>query len=143
MTYEFLEDDVAFADFIAQFEAGTLPRPVWTHGAHLAVAAWYLLRLPERSAITRVREGIQHYNTCVGVQNTRDSGYHETLTIFWLRTLMMFLAEPHENASEIELVRGAVARFGPERDLFRAYYSFDVVRSQEARARWIPPDKII
>jgi hypothetical protein len=33
-----------------------------------------------------------------------------------------------------------VAEFAPRRDLFREYYSFDVVRSVEARRSWMPPD---
>jgi hypothetical protein len=63
--------------------------------------------------------------------------------MFWLGMIMTFLAEPYENANHLETIRRAVARFGPERDLYRGYYSFDVVRSREARARWIPPDRIV
>jgi hypothetical protein len=143
VTYDFLENEAAFADFIAQFETGTLPRPTWTHGAHLAVATWYLLTLPERNAIASVRTGIRHYNECAGIRNTPNSGYHETLTMFWLRKIMVFLAEPYENASHLETIRRVVARFGPERDLYRQHYNFDIVRSEEARARWIPPDKML
>jgi len=33
-----------------------------------------------------------------------------------------------------------VTELAPQRDLFREYYSFDVVRSIEARKSWIAPD---
>jgi hypothetical protein len=74
MTYDFLASEKALADFINQFERGTLPKPIWTHGAHLAVG--YLLSFPKKIAIEQVRTGIQHYNECVGTANTPDSGYH-------------------------------------------------------------------
>ncbi len=35
----------------------------------------------------------QHYNKCVRTANTEDSGYHETLTIFWIEIIGRFLEE--------------------------------------------------
>jgi hypothetical protein len=142
LTYDFLASESAFAKFLAQFEEGTLPRPDWTHAAHLAVGTWYLLSFPEKKAIERVRAGIRHYNECAGVRNTPDSGYHETLTRFWIRILSNFLESLDRGSGKLVAIRHAVAEFGSRRDLFREYYSFDVVASREARARWIPPDKI-
>ena len=40
----------------------------------------------------------------------------------------------------VEAVRVLVTELAPQRDLFREYYSFDVVRSIEARKSWIAPD---
>jgi len=37
-------------------------------------------------------------------------------------------------------VRAAVAAFGSERDRFRQFYSFDVVRDRRARREWVAPD---
>jgi hypothetical protein len=143
MTYDFLEGEQAFGEFLDGFERGTLPKASWTHAAHLAMATWYLLTFPEGAAIDRVRTGIQHYNECVGTANTEDSGYHETLTMFWLKMIGRFL---EENAGagggdKLDKVRCVVQEFGGRRDLFKQYYSFDVVGSREARARWVPPDR--
>ncbi len=145
MTYDFLATEQAFAEFIDQFERGTLPKPIWTHGAHLAVGAWYLLTLPEDMAIERVRTGIRHYNECAGTQNTADSGYHETLTLFWLGIIAGQLSELPGASGRLTLqaVRHVVEKFSGQRDLFRLYYSFDVVASREARARWVAPDRIV
>jgi hypothetical protein len=143
MTYDFLDNEPAFVEFLDGFEQGILPRPVWTHAAHLAVGAWYLLSFPNKEAIQRVRSGIQHYNECVGTANTSGSGYHETLTLFWLGILagqVSNLRSPHD---KLDAIRRLIAEFAPQRDLFKQYYSFDVVASQEARARWIPPDRIV
>jgi len=42
--------------------------------------------------------------------------------------------------ARIDAVRMLVAQLAPRRDLFREYYSFDVVRSVEARRSWTPAD---
>jgi hypothetical protein len=143
MTYDFLESEPAFAEFLDAFERGTLPKPNWTHAAHLAVGTWYIVTFPEEKAIERVRAGIRHYNECVGTQNTADSGYHETLTIFWLGIIRRFLVDTGSMGDKLKAVRSVVEKFGGQRDLFRQYYSFDVVASREARARWVPPDGMV
>ena len=143
MTYDFLRDEQALKEFIGQFEQGTLPKPIWTHGAHLAVGTWYLMTLPEETAVEQVRTGIRHYNDCVGTANTQDSGYHETLTLFWLRMIGQFLRGKGNGWCKLEAVRAVVEEFGSRRDLFKKYYSFDVVASREARAGWIAPDRIV
>jgi len=143
MTYDFLETEQAFAEFLDGFERGTLPKAIWTHAAHLAIGTWYLVTFPEGAAFDRVRTGIQHYNVCVGTANTEGSGYHETLTIFWLNMIGRFLADTGRTGDKLDKVRSVVEEFGGQRDLFRQYYSFDVVASREARARWVPPDRIV
>lgn len=72
MNLPYLDSDAGYARFIQEFEQGTLPRAQWTHAAHLAVAAWYLVTLREHEALDRMRSGIQHYNECVGSRNTPD-----------------------------------------------------------------------
>lgn len=143
MTYDFLRDEGALREFIEQFEQGTLAKPLWTHAAHLSVGAWYLLTLPVAAAVEQVRTGIRHYNECVGTANTADSGYHETLTLFWLQRIGEFLGDNRNHLRRLEAVRSVVAEFGGKRDLFQKYYSFDVVASREARAVWTAPDRIV
>jgi len=143
MAYDFLASEPALAEFIDQFERGTLPKAMWTHAAHLAVGSWYLVTFPENIAIQRVRAGIQHYNECVGTANTPDSGYHETLTLFWLSIIRRFLLAAADMGDKLTAIRCVVDEFGGQRGLFKQYYSFDVVASREARAGWVPPDRIV
>jgi len=139
---DFLASEEQFDKFIKGFENGALPRLAWTHSAHLAVASWYLISFPENEAIQRVRAGIRHYNECAGIENTPDSGYHETLTMFWLGILGEFLKASSNGGNKLDLIRSAVREFRPQRDLYRKYYSFDVVASREARANWVLPDGV-
>ena len=67
------------------FHDCTLPRADWTHAAHLTVALWHLLQYDWPESVARVRRGIKRYNAAHGIVTTPTGGYHETLTIFWLR----------------------------------------------------------
>lgn len=118
------------------WESGTLPQAAWTHAAHVAIGACYTVRFGSL-ALDRIRAGILRYNAAVGVANTDTSGYHETLTRFWATVIAEAV---RGSTDEWQAACLAVDRFGGDRDLHARHYSFDVVRSVEARRRWIPPD---
>jgi hypothetical protein len=139
-THRFLDSEEALSQFLECFERGTWPKAEWNHAAHVAVAGCYLLQYPEGEAANRARRGIRHYNQCTGGINSDNSGYHETLTLFWLAVVKARLRQMEPSGARIDAVRMLVAEFAPRRDMFREYYSFDVVRSVEARRSWMPPD---
>ena len=122
------------------FENGTWPKVDWTHAAHITVATCYLFDCPLDVATDRIRSGIRHYNECVGTANTDHSGYHETLTVFWMAIVKARLGQLPLKAPRLEAVRTVVEELGAKRDLFKQYYSFDVVKSVEARRTWVEPD---
>lgn len=126
--------------FLAAFESGTLPKERWTHAAHLLAGACYVHRLGQPSAINHMRNCVRRYNEAVGGKNTASSGYHETITVFWIKILdaLLLHAQPITRA---EFAALAVERFAPQRDLFRRFYDFDVIASTEARAEWMPPTR--
>jgi len=124
---------------IRGFESGSLPRPQWTHRAHLTVACWYLVCYPEPEATRRIREGIQRYNQAVGIVTTRESGYHETMTIFWIRMVKSFLREATLECSLVYLINDLTGRYASARLPFE-YYSRDRLMSWEARLNWVEPD---
>lgn len=126
----------SLCSLVQGFEAGTWPAANWKHEQHVMLAACYILDYPD--ALERLRTGIPAYNVSQGGKNTADSGYHETLTIFWYLILRKFLTGI-PGMSRLESIHAAVREFAPKRDLFRDYYDFDVVKSTEARATWIPP----
>ena len=127
-------------DFLKAFEHGTWPKQHWTHAAHITVAACYLYAYPLELATDRMRLGIRHYNHCVGTANTDHSGYHETLTVFWMAIVKACLDRLPDGTPRLEAVQAVVEELGPRRDLFKEYYGFDVVKSAEARRRWVEPD---
>ena len=84
MRSEHLATPEAFDAFLRGFELGTLPKSEWTHGAHVAAAANYLFDSDVKTVLPLMRTRISAYNLAVGGANTPRSGYHETLTRFWL-----------------------------------------------------------
>ncbi len=134
--YPFLASREAFAEFRRAWEAGTLPKAEWTHAAHVAMAACYVVEFGD-GAFERMKAGIIRYNLAVGGQNTDTSGYHETLTRLWSNVIATEVAGitcPWAAAV------AAAGKYGAARDLHARYYSFDVVKSVQARREWIPPD---
>jgi len=135
--YDFLASRESFERFVGAWEAGTLPKPMWTHAAHVAVGACYTVRYSAQ-AFEKIKRGILRYNAAVGTENTEISGYHETLTRFWSEVIADAVAGCND---PWEAAQAAVRKFGDQRKLPERYYSFDVVSDREARRRWIPPDR--
>lgn len=127
------------AELIRGFEAGTLPYAEWTHHAHLTVACWYLVCYPYPEAVRKIREGIQKFNRAVGIVTTKDRGYHETITLFWVRMTRHYLVRSTLECSLVGLINGLLSRFGNSRLPFE-YYSRDRLLSWEARSEWMEPD---
>jgi hypothetical protein len=139
MRSEHLSTQAALELFLKGFEEGTLDKREWTHGAHVAAAAYYLFGSNAVEVLPRMRVRIRSFNEAVGGQNTATSGYHETLTHFWLLMVEAHLREAKPE-SHLEAARTAVGRFGEERALHALYYSGDVVKDSEARLAWRAPD---
>lgn len=125
--------------FLSWFDSGTLPRYCWTHAAHVAMATAKLWN-EDSGTVDRIRAGIQNFNRSHGIETTPVSGYHETLTLFWINAVRDYI-ERAQPDSRLNAVRGAVREFGLKAALPFDRYSFDVVKSPDARARWIPPDR--
>jgi hypothetical protein len=127
------------AEFILAFEACTLPKPRWTHQAHLLVGLWYLSKHTAEEALDIVRRRIRAYNEAVGTPNTDHSGYHETLTRFYLKGIRTHM-ERHRELSMTDslalLLKTPLARS----DWPLSYYSRRQLFSRRARHEWVAPD---
>lgn len=124
---------------VREFEACTLAGERWTHEAHLTVAMWYLMRHPDAEATRLIRERIQRYNESRGVEMTKDSGYHETITLFYIRAIRRYLASAGGARTFAELLDGLIAACGARNFPFE-YYSRERLLSWEARTNWLEPD---
>jgi hypothetical protein len=90
-------------------------------------------------ALTRLRDVIRSYNESVGTANTDTSGYHETLTRFYVSLIAQFVAREDDGAPLDVLADRLIAELG-DRDLPLRYYSRHRLFSVEARHRWVEPD---
>lgn len=121
------------------FEDCTLPRSQWPHSAHLTVALWYLTHHPKPVATRCIREGIQRYNAAMGILQTKESGYHETITLFWIEMVDRFLMEQSDNSAILSRTNTLLQRYDDPGLMFQ-YYSCDRLMSWEARTTWLVPD---
>lgn len=126
---------------IEKFEACTLPKEEWTHVNHFVMALWYCTQLPLPQAIEKIRSGIKRYNESIGGKNTADAGYHETITLFYTRTIADYLL----TANVCELTDKTLSTFMQQAFLRKEYilrfYSRDLLMSKDARLYWKAPDK--
>lgn len=123
------------------FATQTLPKPDWTHRAHLLVALWYATGLPADQALEAVRQGIQRLNAAHGVVSTPTHGYHETITRAYMRLIVRFVREASPGESWASRAERLMARHG-ERDHLLRHYTRNRLFSAEARAGWIEPDLV-
>ena len=139
MRQEHLASPEALDAFLLGFEQGKLAKSEWTHGAHVAVAGYYLFDSNFETVLPLMRTRISAFNLAVGGANTETSGYHETLTHFWLLIVAELLRQ-RQPTSRFEAARQTVAIFGEARTLHTLYYSGNVVQDTEARRQWRAPD---
>ena len=139
MRPEHLATPEALDSFLRNFEQGALAKQEWTHAAHVAAAAYYLFDSNFETVLPLMRARISAFNLSVGGANTPTSGYHETLTHFWL-LIVAELLRRRRPVSRLEAAQHAVAIFGQARTLHTLYYSGDVVQDSEARRQWRAPD---
>ena len=126
---------------VEQFDAATLPSWAWTHEAHLICGLSVLSRFGIENAPAEMRKRILKYNESIGKINSDTSGYHETVTFFWLKAVWERLsvdgkinfdqATLDELLSSIDLAN---------RNLFLQAYSEKLILSTEARKTYVKPD---
>ncbi|MEL6672050.1 MAG: hypothetical protein AAFR61_07650 [Bacteroidota bacterium] len=114
----------------------TLPATAWTHEAHLLVAFWHNWTYEYAEALALVRERIRAYNEAVGTANTDTSGYHETLTVFWMRLTRNFLEE-HPDWPLEKAVQEFLQSPHADKQLPLTFYDRKVLFSVKARKEWV------
>ena len=121
------------------FVALTLPKPEWTHHAHLRVGLWHLLHHRPDEALVLLRSRIRALNEGHGVANTETGGYHESITRFYVWRIATFLDAAGRNRPVDELAAELIGAYG-DKSLPLLYWSKDTLMSVEARRGWIEPD---
>jgi hypothetical protein len=124
---------------VKAFEERTLPKADWTHAAHLTVGLYYSLNSPPGVAKNLMRDGIYWLNDRHGTPNTESSGYHETLTFFWMTTIANFLEANGRDGGLAKLANELLAVCSDAK-LPLQFYSRELLFSAAARARRVEPD---
>jgi hypothetical protein len=116
------------AEFLRAFEDTTLEP--FHHRDHLRVTYLYLRQYGEAGTRDRLGPAILRYATA----RNGAAKYHETITQAWIQLVSS------ANADNFD----ALLTEHPhllDKNLLNRYYSPDVLKSQEARERWVEPDR--
>jgi len=125
---------------VRAFEDASIARGVWKHAEHLVVALYYVDKYDFESATTKMREGL--FNLLVNgfkVDLKKEMPYHETLTVFWMRTVDEFNRK-HLGPTLKEKANSLVETF--DKDYPLKFYDRELLFSDEARSRFIAPTEI-
>ena len=130
--------DARLVHLVTGLVQGTLAAADWTHEAHLAVGTWHVAHLGREAALDRLQQLIPRLNLALGNVNDDHHGYHETITVAFMR-----------------LVHDALRHTGPfvtsaafcarhpellEKSVLSRFYTKDRLRSPEAKREFVEPD---
>ena len=122
------------AEFLEQFDAGTLDLDAFDHEAHVR-AAWLCLRAaPFREAVARLRRGLKRLAISAG----QPQRYHETITVAYARLIhkqMRLLNDPPWQ----EFTAQSPDLLGPDLAAVRALYGQEALDAPESRKTFVPP----
>ena len=130
-TYYKNDDEIRM--LVSAFEACSFHPSEFRHYQHLTVALWYVWHLSAEEAIARMTNGIRRLAETYGKM-----GYHETITLFWLRVVSNFVAD--HRASSLPATANALIDRCNNKDLIQQYYSDELLATDKAKAEWVEPD---
>jgi len=126
------------AELRTAFESCTLPRALWNHRAHVRMGYLYAAQHPFDVALGRMRQSIQKYNRSQQVPDAPGRGYHETITVAFMRLVCDKLTRSGPFPSS-----DAFCDSHPEfldKSLLLRFYSKDRIETEEARRTFVEPD---
>lgn len=132
------ESEKEIRDLVRSFEEATVSRDDWRHAEHLVVGLYYLDRHGMETATAKMRDGIFNLLTRgFSVDLTKEMPYHETLTVFWMRTTDQFNSSK-DGASLMQKANEIVETY--DKDYPLKFYSRDLLFSDKARAGFVESD---
>jgi hypothetical protein len=127
-------DDSEIEELVRAFETCEINPAEFKHYQHLAVALWYVRQSPYEEASEKMRQGIQRLAAAYG-----KTGYHETITLFWLKVVHDFYAAAQTDQALFEIANKLASKYG-NKNLIADYYSEERIASAEAKHGWVEPD---
>jgi len=133
-------DEAEVLDLVRSFEDATVPHDDWKHAEHLVVALYYLTHHDLDTAYNKMRSGILNLlEHGFKVDLAKEMPYHETITLFWIRTVAEFNASKN-GATLLEKANEVAYKW--DKDYPLKFYSRELLFSDEARARFVEGDLI-
>ena len=124
--------------FIESFETCAIAAADWNHRCHIRMAWIYLRQMPLQEAMEVVRANIQRFGRANNVPDLLDRGYHETMTVAWMRLVASAMAN-YGACSDSDAFCEAMPHL-LSRTLLRVFYSRDRIMTIDAKSGFVPPD---
>ena len=134
-TYE-TENEIA--ELIQKFEDASIARETWKHAEHLVVALYYIDRYGLAAGTDKMRDGL--FNLLIkgfAVDLEKEMPYHETLTIFWMKTVAEFNAAKN-GTSLLDKTNEILEKYAKDYPL--RFYSRVLLFSDQARSTFVDGD---
>ena len=130
------ENDVL--ELVRSFEDATILHDDWKHAEHLVVALYYVSLHDIDTAYDKMKAGILNLlANGFKIDLTKEMPYHETITLFWMRTVADFNSSMN-GASLPEKANMVAYRWDKDHPL--KFYSRELLFSDAARFAFVEPD---
>src|SRR5438045_6374353 len=130
----YFKDDEEILDLVRRFESCEIHPADFRHYQHLTDALWYVRQFPYDTASEKMRTGIQRLAAAYG-----KTGYHETITMFWLVMVRDFAVGADAEEAICALANRMITSY-EDKDLIKEYYSEELLASAEAKKGWVDTD---
>jgi hypothetical protein len=125
-------------ELVRSFEEATISRSAWRHPEHLTVALYYIVHNGIDAATEKMRSGIfKLLKDGFGVDLSKEMPYHETMTVFWMRTVDEYVRSTN-GCSLLEKANELVEAYDTNYPL--KFYSRERLFSDEARRSFVAAD---
>ncbi len=118
----------------------SLPKHEWTHAAHLAAAFCLLHRCDLSTMIKTMPNTIRTYNEATNTPNTDTDGYHQTITLFYLKEIHRYVRSLPKNYEFADACHKLISSEVGNINYPFKYYSKERLFSVLARYEWVDPD---
>ena len=122
------------ADFVAMFEACTLPNTQFHHADHLRLTWLYVRQFGEVAAAEKIIKGVQRYAAFNGAAGK----FNYTQTRAWVRLVAHACEQSKERTPFAEFAAGFPKLF--DKNALASHYSKQLLESDAARSALVEPD---
>lgn len=127
-------------ELVEKWESGQMEKDEWTHEMHLIMGFAMLVRFG-KNALPAMRERIIKHNEVVGTINNGSTGYHETMTVYWLWLIRNFMIEKDlKTFDETTLDELVYEESLAKRNCWLVHYKEETIKSVAARRNFVQPD---
>jgi hypothetical protein len=132
------ESSFSDEELLDRFENRALVHEQWNHRAHLRVAYLYASRNDLDSSVAKMRSGLLRLNASHKAPDTLKRGYHETITIAYMRLIHALVSRGGAADSSTAFCESYPALL--DRRLLSRFYSDERLWTYAAKQVYVQPD---